>query len=285
VIDTTTNTVTATIELGQVEADHVVFSPDGSRAYVTTTNDGVDFATAQPNGQNGAAIVVIDTATNTVTDTIPVNQEPLDKRGLYGLAVSPDGATLYVANGVFIGQAGDGFLSVIDLATGSVTANIPVGIYPVGVTLSPDGSVAYVDDEKTKTVSVIDLSTNTVTATISGYNPSDVALSPDGSRAYIVNVKSNTVSVFDTATNTEIGTFPSGFGGGNPSAVVISPDGSTAYVSDASGVVSLINLSTNSIITNVTIGVSAYLLAVSPDGSHLYVLNSFSGITTVIKLA
>lgn len=50
---------------------------------------------------SGSTVSVIDTVTNTVTDTIPVGRGPI------GVAVSPDGSHLYVAN------EGDGTVTVI----------------------------------------------------------------------------------------------------------------------------------------------------------------------------
>jgi YVTN family beta-propeller protein len=57
-------------------------------------------------------------------------------------------------------------VSVIDTATNTVIATIPVGPSPVGVAVTPDGSKVYVANFSSNTVSVIDTATNTVIATI-----------------------------------------------------------------------------------------------------------------------
>jgi YVTN family beta-propeller protein len=119
-------------------------------------------AGAQVRAQNayitnpGGAVLVIDTATNTVTATIPVGGSSL------GVAVSPDGGTVYVTD------EGSNTVSVIAAATNTVTATIPVGVgaHPIGVAVSPNGSTVYVANEGSNTVSVIAAATNTVTATI-----------------------------------------------------------------------------------------------------------------------
>ena len=66
---------------------------------------------------------------------------------------------------------------------------------------------AYVTNNQSNTVSVIDTATNTVVgAPISvGSNPAGVAITPDSTRAYVANFSSNTVSVIDTTTNTVVG--------------------------------------------------------------------------------
>ncbi len=107
---------------------------------------------------------------------------------------------------------------MIDTATNTVSATIPVGITPLGVAVSPDGSKVYVTNAFSNTVWVIDTATNTVSATIPvGFTPVGVAINPDGSKVYVANLNGNTVSVIDTATNTviamiQVGSQPVAFG-------------------------------------------------------------------------
>jgi YVTN family beta-propeller protein len=72
-------------------------------------------------------VTVIDTASQTVTDTISVGDHPV------GLAINPSGTRVYVTN---VG----GTVSVVDTATNSVTATINVGSEPTGVKVTADGS-------------------------------------------------------------------------------------------------------------------------------------------------
>lgn len=185
VIDTATNTVTATIAVGGTDTG-VAVSPDGSKVYIGSFDTNT--------------VSVIATATNRVIATIAV-PSPL------GVAVSPDGGKVYVAN--FDASS----VSVIATATNAVTAVIalPVGSYPLGVAVTPDDSRVYVascsgdcgSTVSVGTVSVIATATNMVTATIPvGLNPHGVAVTPDGSKVYIANSASGSVSVIATATNT-----------------------------------------------------------------------------------
>ena len=87
-----------------------------------------------------------------------------------GVAVAPDGKKVYVVNS---GEEPDyqGTVSVIDTATNTITATVPVGINPYGGAISPDGTNVYVVNANiypyyNGTVSVIDTATNTVTATV-----------------------------------------------------------------------------------------------------------------------
>jgi YVTN family beta-propeller protein len=75
-------------------------------------------------------VSVIDTASNKVIGPpITVGDLPI------GVAVTPDGNTVYVAN------ADSNSVSVIATATNTVTATIPdVGTEPIGAAVTPDGS-------------------------------------------------------------------------------------------------------------------------------------------------
>ena len=71
-------------------------------------------------------------------------------------------------------------LSVIDTATNTVVATVPVGLFPLGgIAITPDGTRAYVTNSNSNTVSVIDTATNTVVATVPvGVSPDGIAITP-----------------------------------------------------------------------------------------------------------
>jgi YVTN family beta-propeller protein len=89
-------------------------------------------ATEPRTGIHSDSVSVIDAATNTVTTTIPDDKAPI------GVAITPDGKKVYVAN--FTGSLGEnGTVSVIDAATNTVTATVMVGPLPVafGIFIRP----------------------------------------------------------------------------------------------------------------------------------------------------
>src|SRR3990167_4402835 len=72
----------------------------------------------------------------------------------------------------YITNEGNNNVSVIDIATNTVTATVGVGSTPAGMAVNPAGTRAYVTNWGSNSVSVIDTGTNTVTATVSvGFNP------------------------------------------------------------------------------------------------------------------
>ncbi|WP_458683656.1 YncE family protein [Prescottella equi] len=255
---------------------NLTFTPDGARAYALTSS----------------SVSVIDTATNTVTATIPIDGAPST------LALTADGTRAYVTHLVSQGPhgaQGSAGVSVIDTATNSVIATVPIGKRPTSIAIAPDGARVYVTNQgdgfwlnpETNSpvcvnadgcngmVSVIDTATNTVTATV----PTDgrfigVAITPDGTRAYLSHMDlfagSPVVRVLDTATNALTTTIPIGPYPGN---VAITPDGTRAYAASQSGSVSVIDTSTNAVTATVPVEKTPSDLAITPDGTRAYVTN------------
>ena len=101
---------------------------------------------------------MIDTATNTVTDTITAGDSPRN------IAFTPDSAFAYVPNGT-----SDDVL-VIRTSDGTVIATIPTGQdAPNGIDITPDGRFAYVTAIFSDDVTVIDTSNNTLIDTITSF--------------------------------------------------------------------------------------------------------------------
>ena len=106
-----------------------------------------DVADGRGDGAGGAQVdgLVVDLGTATVTATIAVGDNP------WGITISPDGSTLYVAN------TGSGSVSVIDSGTNSVTETIVVGRNPIYPALNPSGTELYTSNAGDGTVSVTPL--------------------------------------------------------------------------------------------------------------------------------
>jgi YVTN family beta-propeller protein len=96
------------------------------------------------NGGNDT-VQAIDARTGRVVATIPLGPVPGSRvKGAapFGLALSPDGRRLYVA------EAGINAVGVISTRANKVIGHIPVGWYPSRVRVSPDGKTLYVANAK-----------------------------------------------------------------------------------------------------------------------------------------
>jgi YVTN family beta-propeller protein len=271
VINTASNTIVATIPVGGnclcVNPDSIAIVPDLSRVYVSneaansvsvisTASDSVvatigvgtgptaivaNLAGTRVyvvNGSGVTSVSEIDTATNAVVRTTPL--AVLQARGM---AITSDGSQLYISV-----TAPSPTVKVIDTASMSITATIPVGNLPYGAGVTPDGGRAYVASYSSNTVSEIDTQRNTVTRTIPvGGGANSARVAPDGTRAYVANTVSSTISVIDLQTNVVVATIPVTT---NPRTLEFLPDGTRFYVAN-SGNVQVINTATNAIVATV----------------------------------
>ena len=185
----------------------MALSADGTRLYVAL------------NGYN--TLGVIDTATNTLVNQIAVGNAPRQ--------VVVVGTTAYVSNegGTPTGQpsynytytnlsdntpviadpttgaATTGTVSVVDLATGSETKEISVGLEPSALYLAPDGTL-MVANSNSDSVSLIDTATNTVVQTVNtdpvpgttvGSDPNAI-LMPDAGHLLVSIGRDNALAVY-----------------------------------------------------------------------------------------
>jgi YVTN family beta-propeller protein len=167
------------------DPEEVRFSPDGKYVYALSTH-----------GIGHGYICKIDTASQTI---IQSGIGSADFTGPpTGLAISPDGATLYASNAftfVFAFNAVDGSLAKkIQIFPGQTTER---QVYEPVVT--PNGKFLYVPDPYRGTVTMVDTATNKVVGLPIkvGAFPMYMVVTPDGNFLYVSNEADNTISVVD----------------------------------------------------------------------------------------
>lgn len=261
VIDAATNTVADTIAVPS--AGRIALDAVADRLYVVSG--------AQQ------ALTVIDTTSNTIVDTIPGLSNPI------GVAVDPGTHTVYVANlesqtiAVIdtttvpatltnVGQpesrpwaidvdttshkayAATLFGGSVEVISGTSHQKSIYGfIGPIQVTVDPSTQRAYVVNNNSDAVSVIDTSTDTlVDSFTAGSGPADIAVDQVTHTAYVTNRNDDTVSVIDQATHALIGTVAVG---DHPLAVEVDPTTHRVYVTNADNTVSVIAPFENQAIT------------------------------------
>lgn len=85
----------------------------------------------------------------------------------------------------------------------AVIAEVPVGKEPRNVAISNDDLFAYVTNQADGTVSVINLTTNTVAKTVTvGTEPYGIAVTPFDGKVWVANSASDTISVIRPSDNT-----------------------------------------------------------------------------------
>ena len=209
---------------------------------------------------------------------------------------SPDGKYLYVSNYAMYGPgynkeghdtcspASDydkSFVYRINRSNYKIDAVYSVGSVPKVVEATPNNKYVLVSNWCSYTVSVISVDTQKVVKTLKiGRYPRGIAVSNDsklayvaemgGSRIHVINLKDFTVSYIPI--------------GSNPRAIVLSPDNTKMYVTmNLSGKVASWDLVANKAGKSVKTGEAARSLAISSDGSTMFVVNFRSNTMSKVR--
>jgi YVTN family beta-propeller protein len=147
-----------------------------------------------------------------------------------------------------VGAAITGTVSVVDLPTMTVTANISTGLHPTGMAFN--GKYLLVANTYSDTISVIDTSTNVVAWTIDvglpigvpgqgsayGAAPDSIAVNSKAGVAYVALYNANAIGVINLtkgATSPVIGMIPVAYA---PSSVVLDAANNTLIVANDKGI-------------------------------------------------
>ncbi|GIF19001.1 YVTN family beta-propeller protein [Actinoplanes tereljensis] len=260
-----------------------------------------------------AARRIASLAKPTVVGTVKVGAEP------EGVAVAPDGRTVYVAN------QNSKVLSIVDTATNKVTPltlrNTPrfvavsrdskqvyvsmydtvlrgsgvavidavgrtveryldTGNMPYALSVGPDGNV-WVPIHGEGRVQVFSAGDQKPEADITvPNNPHAVGFSGDLMRAFTANHESNLVAVIDMRTDKLLDTVPVSK---SPHSIAVSPDGRRAMVvSYQTNTVDVIDTVTLKRTGPLPVGKGAQCVAFAPDGKHAYTVDEAAGTITVL---
>jgi YVTN family beta-propeller protein len=173
-----------------------------------------------------------------------------------------------------------------------------VGLYPYGLSISPDGRQLLVSVWGADEVVIIDTATDRITGRVSVSRPDRSAISPDGRIAYVgsASLDDPALAVVDLTKFAKVGTIPLSHA---PGALAFGPDGTRLYFTvDGVDTVQVLEVGRNKIIAAVPaggahhgliFGASAYgTLVVSQSRNELEILdpvrNNLSGTVAVGRL-
>lgn len=158
VINTATNAVTATIRSTSIGTystgmESITVSHDGTKVYVGTNR-------AFPPIPNTAVYITeINTVNNTVLRTFYLNGGSPSS-----IKIAPNDTKLFLTH-FSNGWTNNNNITIIDLVTNSIFTNQGF-VNPLGISVTPDGSKAYVTDYGNGKLIVLDAITNNVITTI-----------------------------------------------------------------------------------------------------------------------
>jgi YVTN family beta-propeller protein len=211
-------------------------------------------------------------------------------------AYSPDGKYLYVTNYAMYGKGFNreghdicspasgydtSFLYRVNLAKYEIDNVYPVGSVPKVVEVTPDNKFVLVSNWCSYDLTVISIASQKVVKTIKiGRYPRGIAVSNDSKFAYVAEMGGNQIHAINledfSKTYIPIGS--------NPRAIVLSPDNSMMYVTmNLSGKVASWDLINNKAGKSVKTGKAARSLAISSDGTALFVVNFVSNTISKVR--
>jgi len=213
-------------------------------------------------GEQGSVLVEIERTCAPDHPSVALGEIPLSAKPV-GLALSPSGDRLYVAN------LGSDSISVVDTASDTVLGTTPVGDAPYRVVITPDGSRLYACEYFGGTIRCLDAETMALIDVIPfAGNPLGLAISPDGSRLWCTNETAGSVRSWSIPGHVVQSTVS---GLGSPREVIVTPDGVHVFVSDFYGErIWKIPVATL-VATPAAIAGTPQSMAIAPDGDHLLV--------------
>lgn len=270
--------------------DGSIYIIDGKTYKVT---DNIMFVGVPQNivasSDDNRAFVTIDSAqgyrvVNVLMDALGpvIGQENCISPG--SIAITPDNLRVLTTSPDSNRRSSNLFIS--DATLGINLASVPLGPGAGAITVSPDGSKAYIANHydftnlHSKTVSIVDLRTYKLVATVTcGNSPSSLALIPSGSKLYIANRDDGTVSVLDTTTNQVTSTVSVSK---SPTSIMASPDGKCVYVVTDQGDIYTIATANDTVSDCVSLGKQVGPAIITPDGKELLVVDDDANTISVI---
>ena len=239
--------VIGTITVGR-QPSGIAISPKGDLALVANRTDG----TISVLSIRGKDVLVVDTVTvGTATDSVSA------------VAITPDGKHAFAA------KAAANKVALLTIDGDKVTydkRDLPTGIFPYNVAVTPDGKLALTvdngngggSDGNAKTVSVIDLEANPVRVidhVTVGDSPEGLAISPKGDLAVSVEARGSNMP-------------------------------KTAFFYHPTGAVTALKIDGKKVtnVGEVNVGALPEAVAFSPDGQYLYVGNFIDGDLSVFHI-
>lgn len=217
-----------------------------------------------------------------------------------GIAVTPDGAKLYVSL-VKSKNPGVNTIAVIDTVSATVVDEIELGDQgadnssPRQLFMSPDGQIlvhaTYVDN-----LIFIDTATDAVIDSVPGVGNAVAVFTGDSQRLWSRDGTSKSLRVFDLADLSVLSVFPLLSPGSSDFPLLITPDGSRVYAATSNDggngfpepqAITSYDEATRKLIKHYGVGVGFTANAgtdarISPDGKFLY--SAGSNTTTIVKI-
>jgi YVTN family beta-propeller protein len=256
---------------------HIYLSPDKKTMAVAITSTDLSGGHAGHGGTvTGLKVQIINTVTGIIEKELPLTALP------HNAVFNPSGTELWIPQSgmpskVFVYKTSD-WTKINEITVGHLTSE---------VTFSENGTKVYAANTDEATVSIIDPLTKTVLTTVAvGAAPVGAWPAANG-KMYVDNETAKTISEIDVATNAVTSTINLGF---KPGYVAYHHHDAELLVSDAeNGKLHYYKYDTAMAMWmqmgEIATGADAHAIAISADGTKVYVTNQGAASVSVIRMS
>ena len=184
----------------------------------------------------------------------------------------------------FVALRDDDRIEIIDTGDQRQLARVPVGDEPIQVLLSRDGRKLFAATLSANEIAVLETHTFRLLDRIEvASQPLDMSLSRDGRTIYVSNSGAASITAIDVATHATRVLSLNGIGRG-PYGIAAAGDGSNIYVTDIGNAQVVAVDGTGRELQRIDVPEVPRSLALSPDGTRLYVTSLSAGELTIIGI-
>ncbi|MFJ2487460.1 beta-propeller fold lactonase family protein [Pseudomonas sp. NPDC087639] len=248
VIETVSNTIIETINLGGKHSARMAITPDGARLFVCHLEN--------------YSITIINTETNSPITVLPVGASP------YSVCISPDGTKAYVCN-----ETGKS-ISTVNVQNLTVQTTSLGSVRPIDAKVSADNSRLYICPFQGNSLLIVNAVNLSEIASIAlGYtvliSPRYVVRTSDDSKIFVGSTGDGIIYIIDPLQLKLVGTI--NVGGTVMRGLAITPDNSKIYaIKYADEEIAVIDTGSSKVTETIGIGKNPSGIAVSPTGKHWY---------------
>jgi len=254
VIRTSDYSLLTLIPMGEDPADLCIL-PAGDRIYVCDATE--------------AMVRVIDTATNTVTDSISI---PYSASRIVSM---PDGSEVIVMHE-------GGHVSSIETSGNTLVGTWWAANSPGGICVLPGGDYLYVSDRSSADATCFSLPGFSRLRFFVGADTYDVCALPSEDRIYLCERDWQIISVISAPDNTLIQEIAGV--GTSPGRLLPLPSGDWVYIADdEEDKVRVVRTSDNTVIDTISVGGQPAGMCSNPDGSMVAIANTASNNLTILE--
>lgn len=223
---------------------------------------------------HGTHVMVVDADTSAVVGDIP------NTNGVHGIAVVTDVTDVTDVNKGFTSNGRDNAVTVFDLKTLKVLANVPVGRNPDAIIYDPFSKRVFAFNGASHDTTAIDVKTNAVVGTITLGGKPEFAVTDEKGKVY-VNIEDKNEIVQLDPVKLKVENHWSITPGEEPSGLAIDRKHRRLFSVCENKLMAVLNADTGKVITTLPIGAGTDAAAFDPETGFAFSSNGEGTLTVV----